>query len=182
MALNKAQLMDPPGGPGVIGAIKAGQNITISADGTISSASNPGTVTSVGVSTTLQGLTVTNSPITSAGNMNLQGVLGLASGGTGATTAEGARAAIGAGAGTITAVVAGTGLSGGGSTGSVTLNNTGVTSIVASTGIQVNSATGSVTVSNTGVTALAGSTGIQVSAATGGVTISFPVQSLPSLP
>ena len=36
MPLTKAQLMPPPGGPGVIGAIKAGQGIVISPDGTIS--------------------------------------------------------------------------------------------------------------------------------------------------
>jgi hypothetical protein len=36
MALNKAQLMEVPGGPGVVGAVKAGTNITISPDGTIS--------------------------------------------------------------------------------------------------------------------------------------------------
>lgn len=36
MALTKAQLMDVPGGPGVVGAIKAGTGITITADGTIS--------------------------------------------------------------------------------------------------------------------------------------------------
>jgi hypothetical protein len=47
MALTKAQLMDAPGGPGVIGAVKAGTNITISADGTISSFNSGGTITSV---------------------------------------------------------------------------------------------------------------------------------------
>lgn len=36
MALNKAQLMDVPGGPGVVGAIKAGTGIAIAADGTVS--------------------------------------------------------------------------------------------------------------------------------------------------
>lgn len=35
MALNRAQLMNPPGGPGVIGAVKAGLNIQIEPDGTI---------------------------------------------------------------------------------------------------------------------------------------------------
>jgi hypothetical protein len=36
MPLNKAQLMDVPGGPGVVGAIKAGTGISVSPDGTIS--------------------------------------------------------------------------------------------------------------------------------------------------
>lgn len=36
MPLNKAQLMATPGGPGVIGAVKAGNGIAISTDGTIS--------------------------------------------------------------------------------------------------------------------------------------------------
>lgn len=47
MPLNKAQLMDAPGGPGVIGAVKAGTNITISADGTISSQNSGGTITGI---------------------------------------------------------------------------------------------------------------------------------------
>lgn len=36
MALNKAQLMDVPGGPGVTGSVKAGTGITIGGDGTTS--------------------------------------------------------------------------------------------------------------------------------------------------
>jgi hypothetical protein len=43
MALNKAQLMEVPGGPGVIGAVKAGTNITISPDGTINAAGGSAT-------------------------------------------------------------------------------------------------------------------------------------------
>lgn len=35
MALNKAQLMAVPGGPGVVGSVKAGQNVVIDPDGTI---------------------------------------------------------------------------------------------------------------------------------------------------
>lgn len=35
MALNKAQLMEVPGGPGVVGAIKSGAGITIDASGTL---------------------------------------------------------------------------------------------------------------------------------------------------
>lgn len=36
-SLNKAQLLETPGGPGIVGAVKAGTNITIAPDGTISS-------------------------------------------------------------------------------------------------------------------------------------------------
>lgn len=36
MPLNKAQLMDAPGGPGVVGAIKSGAGILIAPDGTVS--------------------------------------------------------------------------------------------------------------------------------------------------
>ena len=36
MPLNKAQLMEVPGGPGVTGSVKAGSGVSISADGTVS--------------------------------------------------------------------------------------------------------------------------------------------------
>lgn len=42
MPLAKAQFMEPPGGPGILGAIKAGDNIIISPDGTISSTGGEG--------------------------------------------------------------------------------------------------------------------------------------------
>ena len=52
--------------------------------------------------------------------------------------------------GDITGVTAGTGMSGGGTSGGVTLTNAGVTSIVAGSGISISGATGAVTVTASG--------------------------------
>jgi hypothetical protein len=62
---------------------------------------------------------------------------------------------VGGDASPITSIVAGTGLSGGGTTGVVTLNNAGVLSLTAGTGIGVSASTGAITVNlaNTAVTA-----------------------------
>jgi hypothetical protein len=51
MALNKAQLMSVPGGPGIIGAVKAGDGISITPEGVISASVTgfpPGTTTVFG--------------------------------------------------------------------------------------------------------------------------------------
>ncbi len=143
MALNKAQLMEVPGGPGVVGAIKAGTNISITPDGTISASAGGqpiGTVTSVGVSGGSTGLVFSDSPVTQTGTMTMSGVLGVANGGTGATSQAAAAAAIlpnqsgqsgkflrTNGSATqwvnaITGVTAGSGLAGGGLSGGVTLS------------------------------------------------------------
>lgn len=68
----------------------AGEFLTT--NGTAASwAPNPsGSVTSVNASTTLSGLSFTGGPITTAGVLSLTGTLGLGSGGTGQTTANGA--------------------------------------------------------------------------------------------
>jgi len=57
-----------------------------------------GTVTSVALSGGTTGLTFSGSPITTSGTMTLGGTLAVASGGTGATTAAGARTNLGAAA------------------------------------------------------------------------------------
>ena len=57
-AFVKAQFMDPPGGPtssAPLGAVKAGNGITITADGTISTTNTGGTVTDVIVSNGIPG-------------------------------------------------------------------------------------------------------------------------------
>lgn len=64
-------------------------------DDAVGSGSSSGTVTSVGLSTSLSGLSVGSTPVTSSGTISLSGTLGLASGGTGSTNAAGALAAIG---------------------------------------------------------------------------------------
>jgi sugar lactone lactonase YvrE len=57
-----------------------------------------GTVTSVALSGGTTGLTVSGSPITTSGTITLAGTLAVANGGTGATDAAGARAALSAAA------------------------------------------------------------------------------------
>lgn len=103
--------------------------------------------------------------------------LPVTQGGTGSSTASGARANLGTvadtatngiavrtGANTLTprSVTAGTGISvtnGDGVAGDVVVANAGVTSLIAGTGISISSATGDATITNTGVTSVNGSTG-----------------------
>jgi len=97
--------------------------------------------------------------------------LAPSSGGTGvATTPTNGQLLIGNSKGyTLNTLTAGTAIGVTNGTGSITLNNLGVTSLVAGTGIGVSSATGAVTVSNTGVLSFsAGTTGFTPSSATTG--------------
>jgi len=64
-------------------------------DVTINVSSGTGTVTSVALSGGTTGLTVTGSPITTTGTITLAGTLAVANGGTGDTTASGARTNLG---------------------------------------------------------------------------------------
>lgn len=73
--------------------------ITVDAKGRITNISTSaiaagGTVTSVAASGGTTGLTFTGSPITTSGTLTLSGTLGIANGGTGATTASGAIGAL----------------------------------------------------------------------------------------
>ena len=103
--------------------ITAGSGISI-ANGngsiTITSTAGGGTVTSVSGSGGTTGLTLTGGPITGIGTLTLGGALNVANGGTGATTAAGARANLGAGTGNGTV----TSVSGAGSTNGLSLSGT----------------------------------------------------------
>ena len=94
----------------VLAMLQQGSNVTLTPGGsgatqTLTIAAS-GTVTSVQASGGSTGLSFSGGPVTTSGTLILGGTLAIASGGTGATTAEGARAAIGAGTGngTVTSV------------------------------------------------------------------------------
>lgn len=83
-------------------SLTAGTNVTITGtypSFTISASggSGSGTVTSVAASGGTTGLTFSGSPITASGTLTLSGTLAIANGGTGSTTASGARTNLGLG-------------------------------------------------------------------------------------
>ncbi len=88
---------------GTYGGMLQIPQFTVDANGRLTSAQNinidlsgVGTVTSVGLSGGITGLTVSGGPITSNGTMLLEGRLNISHGGTGATSAEAARLNLGA--------------------------------------------------------------------------------------
>jgi hypothetical protein len=81
-------------GAGVTQEISLGTGLSMS--GTTLSASAAGTVTSVDASGGTTGMTFSGGPVTTTGTLTLAGTLAIANGGTGATTAANAVAAIGA--------------------------------------------------------------------------------------
>jgi hypothetical protein len=84
-------------GASFIEEITIGSGLSLSS-GTLSATGGGGTVTSVDLSGGTTGLTVSGSPITTSGTITLAGTLAVANGGTGATDAAGARAALSAAA------------------------------------------------------------------------------------
>ena len=118
-------------------------------------------------------MTIASGGTVTIGTLNLTNALGVAYGGTGLTSTP-ANGALDIGNGTNftrTTLTAGTAIGVTNGSGSITINNTGVTSAVAGTGISVSGATGAVTITNSGVTSLAAGTGISVSGSTGGITV-----------
>ncbi len=116
---------------------------------TITSTSNPGTVTSVNASGGTTGLSFTGGPITSSGTLTLGGTLAVANGGTGATTLGSNGVLYGNGTSAIAATAVGT-------TGQVLVGNTGAAP--SWTALASNAVT-SFSAGTTGLTPATGTTG-----------------------
>ena len=131
--------------------------------------SNPATTVVTSFQTSLSGLTPQTA---TTGAVTLAGTLNSTSGGTGTATAPTAgQVLVGTSGGEYVpfTITTGTGISTTTGSGTLQINNTGVTSLIAGTGINVSSATGAVTVSNTGVLSFsAGTTGLTPNTATTG--------------
>ncbi len=116
---------------------------------TITSTSNPGTVTSVNASGGTTGLSFTGGPITSSGTLTLGGTLAVANGGTGATTLGSNGVLYGNGTSAIAATAVG-------ATGEVLVGNTGAAP--SWTALASNAVT-SFSAGTTGLTPATGTTG-----------------------
>ena len=94
------------------GSVSAIPVLTVNAQGQITSATTAaagsGTVTNVELSTSLSGITVGGSPITTTGTLTLSGTLDVLSGGTGATTLLANGLLLGSGTSAVGVVAAGT--------------------------------------------------------------------------
>jgi hypothetical protein len=146
--------------------LTAGSGITItnSAGGiSIASTAGGGTVTSVAASGGTTGLSFTGSPITTTGTLTLGGTLAIASGGTGATSASGARLTLlAAGSGANSDITSLTGLT---TALSVGQGGTGVASTPTNGQLLIGNGTGYT------VAALTAGSGISVTNSAGGITI-----------
>ena len=147
---------------------------------TITSTAGGGTVTSVDASGGTTGLSFTGGPVTTTGTLTVAGTLAIASGGTGATSASGARLTLlAAGSGANSDITSLTGLTtalsvGQGGTGVATTPTNGqlligngtnysVAAITAGSGVSVTNSAGGITIAATGsggtVTSVSGSGG-----------------------
>lgn len=136
--------------PGMVNLVAGSGAVLTPGAGTLTlsiSGGGVGTVTSVDASGGSTGLTFSGGPVTTAGTLTMAGTLAVGSGGTGATTAAGARANLGAGTGngSVTSVAV-TGNNGIGVTGSpITTSGTFTLSLGAITPTSVS--TGALTAS-----------------------------------
>lgn len=146
--------------------ITAGSGITVTNGNgsiTISSAAGGGTVTSVAASGGTTGLSFTGSPITTSGTLTLAGTLAITAGGTGATSASGARLNLSAaGSGANSDITSLTGLT---TALSVGQGGTGATATPTNGQLLIGNGTGY------SVATLTAGSGITVTNSAGGVTI-----------
>jgi hypothetical protein len=145
----------------------AGRFLTTDGQGDLSwTVGGTGTVKSVGLTTSLQGITISNSPITDSGTINISGILDPFSGGTGidCSQAIGGSLLIGDGSGfKLAQLTAGQNVTITNANGSITISASPTISGVASisggsTGLTFGTGTGAVTMAGT-VAISAGGTG-----------------------
>jgi hypothetical protein len=128
-------------GSGGFNNVSVGSGLTYSGGTLTATSGGGGTVTSVGTSGSVNGITLTGGPITTSGTVTLGGTL------SGIANSQLTNNSV--------TVSAGTGLSGGGTValgGTTTLTNAGVTSLTASGSITLSGSTGGVTIGTTGST------------------------------